>query len=525
MLNFSKICETFAQSITPTVLNGNGQTDVETILLCTPSIAKFRPDVIYIGNADAIDQVLCAWDGRGCLNLLVCNCTDPESYKQLHLNSLNLAISSLPLADLHNQLLSFLHQYRNWETQLNSIPLQKESLGLLLKNAVSLMEQQISIYILSPTFQLLKSCVSNPMADHITPHLHTTEGCLTEKQIHFLTSCMSEEEMSVCINEPILNHNELKGYLLITANQDIHISKVFLELLLHRIIDHMASPSVYIPEESQTLITLLSDILLITPEDVKPLEQRLKKLPYPLQDNIRLLLISRQDKTEPLWNLAAELRPIFYNCNLAPYHNHIVILLSGKSFLFEPEFDSSAFEAVLTKYDAYGIISNSTRFIRGLRIVYMQSQDMLSVLPSLNITNGKRYAFFEDISEYFRVHLCVSYLDDLYGPNKFVYLLHPVVIELLRYDDAHNTDFCDFAFAYANNDCSIVRTAEFMHLHRNTVYNKLTRIKELFDTDLNDSILQREILFSGQVVKYAKIKEGNDHYSPIIYCETRYLPN
>lgn len=101
---------------------------------------------------------------------------------------------------------------------------------------------------------------------------------------------------------------------------------------------------------------------------------------------------------------------------------------------------------------------------------------MLSILPVVNINHGKRHAYFDDIREYYRVHLCATYLKEYYN-NKLVYLLHPLVLELMRYDDAHDSDLCEFAFSFAQNNGSIAKTPRIQICTAIRCIIKLNRIQ------------------------------------------------
>ena len=526
MLSLQEVSREFEDLILFSNFSTTDSCEIENVFLCTPTISTISSSTVYLGEPARADRLLAVWDGRSCLNLVVANCQDPHLYDQLNLENINLVVCSVSLPELHNELLLCLNLHQKWEACLSTVPVREGSLGHLLATSVTLLDKKVSLYVLSPTFNLVDCCAVNKFSDKLIQRLQSKDNLL-EKQAIFLTMDTGEEKAAIYSTEPIMDQDVLKGYLLIVRNQDIPIPKCIVRLLLRCIIDHMAGSAAFVPAEYQELISLLSDILLFTPQDVDPLYQRLKKLPHPLHPNMnmRFLLVSRGTGDAPLWSLAAELKTIFPNCNLTPYDRHVVVLLSGPELLSRPNFDPAALDAVLKKYGAHGVFSIPVRFIRGLRVAYLQAKEILRLLPSLNLTGGKFHGYVSELFEYYRVHLCVSYLDEFYGKNRLVYLVHPVVIALMRYDDANGTDFCDFAFAYAQNDCNIVKTADATQLHRNTVYNKLKRIKELFDIDLNDTSLQRELLFSSQVIHYARFNDSRKRDHLIFYQEPRYLSN
>lgn len=61
----------------------------------------------------------------------------------------------------------------------------------------------------------------------------------------------------------------------------------------------------------------------------------------------------------------------------------------------------------------------------------------------------------------------------------------PAVL-LKEHDEKHHTEYCRTLLVWLVNDRSIVRTAEELYLHRNTLSNRLSRIDEIINVDLDD---------------------------------------
>ena len=501
MLNLRELFSDFDDTVVFSAVQKESLDCIEGLLLCAPSITEISDRHVYIGLPEEADRLLAVWDGKSYLNLVVAACTDPRRYKEA--SRLNLVVSSLPLAELYNRLFNNINLYHWWEKQLETVPVSDGSLGRLLRAAISVLDFKVSLYILSPAFRLVESCAVDKSTDQITRRLETG-GYLTADQVNFLLDSMSEEKKTVCRTEPIMGDNDLLGYLVMVEDTDARVPEGFIKMLLRFIAAHITKTAGFIPFGNRELVKLLSDIFVFMPKDVDTIQYRLKNLPYKLDKYIRLVLVARSTEDRSLWKLASELKNVFPRCNIAPYDKYVVILLSIPNLLYRPKFDEDTFETLLKKYNAYAIISQATRFILGLRTFFIQSKQMLELLPLLDITDGKRHTYFEDISEYYLVYLCDSCMMEHYGHDRLVYFAHPAITVLMRYDSVNGTDFCDFLFSYINNDCSILKTAEAMYLHRNTVSNKLNRIKELFGIDLNDNFLRRKLLFSCKIMRYAE---------------------
>ena len=64
-----------------------------------------------------------------------------------------------------------------------------------------------------------------------------------------------------------------------------------------------------------------------------------------------------------------------------------------------------------------------------------------------------------------------------------------------EYDAAHQTDLLGALEKYIENRFNVTKTAEEIHVHRNTLINKIEKIKEILEVDFENSeeILKIEI--------------------------------
>lgn len=62
-----------------------------------------------------------------------------------------------------------------------------------------------------------------------------------------------------------------------------------------------------------------------------------------------------------------------------------------------------------------------------------------------------------------------------------------VLSALLAYDADHNTDLVHTLRTYFRSNGNVIRTAEVLFLHRNSVLYRLQRIEDLLEVDLKDS--------------------------------------
>ncbi len=65
-------------------------------------------------------------------------------------------------------------------------------------------------------------------------------------------------------------------------------------------------------------------------------------------------------------------------------------------------------------------------------------------------------------------------------------LVHPDLPKLEEYDKLHNTEFYKTLKCYLENERNQVKTASVLNLHRNSLFYRLSKLKELITSDLDD---------------------------------------
>lgn len=86
-------------------------------------------------------------------------------------------------------------------------------------------------------------------------------------------------------------------------------------------------------------------------------------------------------------------------------------------------------------------------------------------------------------------------------------LIHPQIRKLLAYDEANNTDYLETLKVYLNNKASITSAAKQLHMHRNTLQNRINRIGEILDDDFSNWETRRLLLYSIDFLHF--VKHGN----------------
>lgn len=231
----------------------------------------------------------------------------------------------------------------------------------------------------------------------------------------------------------------------------------------------------------------------------------LSHMPIPVDDFVQVVVITFPNRSSgvPYNYLLAQLREIFTDANMAVYNGDVIILRSYQERTFRPDLDGGGrLTALLARYDGYAAISNGTRKVEALRSIFLLTRRTVILAQALRQTDGERIFFHEDYSMYCLIDLCVQRYLEIEGNEDVLYLIHPAVIHLTRYDRQHNNNLRDVLYYYLLNDRNLVKTAAATYMHRNTVINKMSKIMDLIHLDLEDGNLRQRLMLSCQFIRY-----------------------
>ncbi|NLN64626.1 MAG: hypothetical protein GX144_04335 [Clostridiaceae bacterium] len=167
-----------------------------------------------------------------------------------------------------------------------------------------------------------------------------------------------------------------------------------------------------------------------------------------------------------------------------------------------PSHDSNAFNTLLLQYEAYAGISNPTQHLEFFNVFYTMAKAALQYGTIFPDTDGQRVFHYENYRLYHMVDLCKESFKRRYHHDNFIYLCHPAIITICQYDQKHKTDYFKIIYTYLSNNCNVVQSAQVLNYHRNTLQNKLARIKKIIGLPLDSAVLNSTLYFSCIVIKY-----------------------
>lgn len=216
--------------------------------------------------------------------------------------------------------------------------------------------------------------------------------------------------------------------------------------------------------------------------------------------------IAQQLKRETGWNMQGDFRFATVRFEPEEYNNHLLHMRTMGQLC--AGFDSHAYIHKDTAIVLYRIAPDDTaEFIEHL-------DNCSASLKRLIVLSG-RFSDFAQLPLYYeqnmRVHGILEDRGDaspriLSCDEAFPRLLAlhckgalPICYEaevLHTYDLAHGTQYCTTLLAYLQFERNAVATAKALYLHRNTLRNRLDKIVEVIDADLDDAALRFNLMIS-----------------------------
>ena len=198
-----------------------------------------------------------------------------------------------------------------------------------------------------------------------------------------------------------------------------------------------------------------------------------------------------------------------------------------KLFLFEssPEINQKIVDEVETHlHDCYTIFHEFSAAIIGntslipleeiekeLKVILMENCCCCGVsFQFTNIMNLKLYYEQADIALKYgnpaagSINYCsdyiMKYLLNVIKTNSKTAIIHPSLYILKRYDEANKSELYNTLYQYLLHERNLVKTAEILSIHRNSLLYRLKKIKELVDIDMDNPSLRQYLVISFQLL-------------------------
>ncbi len=428
----------------------------------------------------------------------------------------NIIITDLDIIDLYNKLNIIVHNYNYWKQTLVQALCEGSSLNQIVNKASDMLKSPL--FILNPGYKVLYGCNQMHFQEQYGNELLET-GFLSFESIKSLFSYPTEE---INENYKIIKNDSIKYHLYdIAYQQQAFATIVLITNKSHKKIDMNHLLSFFtktitnsIVREKEALLgqdtlssTFIRDIVDEKLLEATEIENRIKFLPKPFQEFCICIVIKfehNNSSSTPYNYVLSQVKDFFPNSNMAIYNNEIVIFYTQSTRPSEKlDINYDELSDLLARYNAYAGISNASRQIVRLRTLYQIASDTIRLGVNLHRNNlSDRIFNYEDYGMYYIIDLCAQSFIKQHHHDDLIYLTHPAIIQLCRYDKKNNTDLCDVLFYYLVCGRALSKTAQILFMHRNTVLNKLNKITEVTNISLDDDSLQLRLMTSCLIIRY-----------------------
>ena len=250
------------------------------------------------------------------------------------------------------------------------------------------------------------------------------------------------------------------------------------------------------------------------------IQSRLQELPFYSDDPYNIIVITTRNiaKLKNIFKeMYEEILNVFPSSNITLYSNRMIVMYHspGRSVRV-PADKLRSFESILEKYDAYAGISNHTYNIEMIRTEYIITKNILTISRHMSENENARIFTQEEYGMFYTLDLCYKQFEHIFHHNNILYLTHPGLSALVRYDEEHNTNLREILLRYLLNDRSLSKTSKIMFMHRNTMLNKVNKITDIIEDDLEDPVIRQRLLFSCMLYDYCeKCKQSTLKVLPV----------
>ncbi len=253
---------------------------------------------------------------------------------------------------------------------------------------------------------------------------------------------------------------------------------------------YMNSPS----NSNASLCFLMRDIISGALIDDEEIAKRLQNIRFNTSKTTFLVVVysSAMEKGQPhSWkHLRTVFGQLWPDDVLFTYNGDIVLLISSCQNTAIPSERTEALTAALREHGCFAGISDCFDVIdRSLHNYYVRTLAAAKMAKNFNLK--KRYTFYNDIAlQHFILEGAT-----IENPRN---LCNPHILRLASYDYTHSSNYIYTLQCYWHFNQNIQQTCDHLFIHRNTLFYRLKKIREIVDMDINNPkyLIQFNLSFS-----------------------------
>lgn len=267
------------------------------------------------------------------------------------------------------------------------------------------------------------------------------------------------------------------------------------EIISSFVVKHMQRERVYISAGGLTVENYLIKLLNGTKYPTSQIKKHLDVLGWKSAPHLYLLTLWPQNEEEPGGGLAEILDILSEHlgcCFL--YDSSIVCIYKSKQEIFNWSQQVPKLQELLQEWKLVAGVSR--RFLELDKLPEFHYQSVQALRLGKKLERQLTFFVYDGLSMY---HLLEQLPDGRPG-----YFCHQKIRKIDTYDKVNGTELCATLQVYLENRRSLSRAAEILYIHRNTVYYRIDKCKELLKSDLEDSNEVFSIMLSLRIIEFEK---------------------
>lgn len=352
----------------------------------------------------------------------------------------------------------------------------------------------------------------NPLMEKETSLGHIDEAGIEYIRRNKLDDQVRKSNRPVYIQHPL--HNNTGMMIGIVKIHDIEVAHIMMyeqnhlfsendyELMhrLCRIISIELQKTDFYKKNKGTMYAyFIGDLLDNNSGNIEQSKERLATLGYRLQNDLFILSISNkynatsESKQEMI---IADLQSMIPNSLYVIYQNTIIFLINGCALEDNHRFNNPKAEEYLKANNLIAGLSNCFSNIQEIRKYYDQS--LKAAQLGLKMNNAPGLCRYEAMTIFHLMEISES------KDYSLLDFCHPALLILKAYDEEKKTDFFNTLYQYLNFSQNTQQTADYLHIHKNTLLYRVEKIKKITGNPLNHGDELIKLHFSFKILEYLR---------------------
>jgi len=239
----------------------------------------------------------------------------------------------------------------------------------------------------------------------------------------------------------------------------------------------------------------LTDLLNGKLKDAETINERSKLFDLHLKDEYVLALDwMRLDTSKmSLVSIVNILESLVLDSKVIVYNNYIVMIFSGAKTT--PEEYQNELHNVNAFLKRVPVIAGLSRRFKSLQDFQKRFQQAVKAMEI-----GYKIHFEDNLIKYDDVSF--FHMLETYSNEELYDFCFPPVLALMQFDREHKSGYSQTLYYYIDSARKKAATADSLHVHRNTMNYRLSKIKEISGIDLTDPKVYQTCYFSLRILEY-----------------------